>query len=87
MNKLNLKGVPTATWVRIIGLAIILVNQVSVSIFNFQLVPFGDEEIYEGISTILTIVMSVLATWKDTPLTVAAQEGNKVTNELKEEEK
>lgn len=85
MNKLNLKGVPAATWVRIIGLFIILANQVSVSIFNFQLVPFGDEEIYEGISTILTIVISVFATWKDTPVTVAAQKGHKVTKELKGE--
>lgn len=87
MKKLNLKGVPTATWVRIIGLFIILVNQVSVSIFSFQLVPFGDEEIYEGVSTILTIVISVLATWKDTPITTAAQEGHKVTKQLKGENK
>lgn len=83
MKRLNLKGVPTATWVRIIGLLVILVNQVSVSIFSFQLVPFGDEEIYEGVSTILTIVMSIVATWKDTPITVAAQEGHRVTKELK----
>lgn len=85
MNKLNLKGVPTVTWVRIIGLLVILANQVSVSIFNFQLVPFGDEEIYEGVSTILTIVMSIVTAWKDTPVTVAAQEGHKVTKDLKGE--
>lgn len=83
MNKLNLKGVQTATWVRIIGLLVILVNQVSVSIFNFQLVPFGDEEIYEGVSTILTIVISIVTAWKDTPVTAAAQEGHKVTKVLK----
>ena len=87
MNKLNLKGVPTATWVRIVGLFIILANQVSISIFKFQLVPFGDEEIYEGVSTILTIVISLIAGWKDTPLTVAAQKGNKVTKELKGDKK
>lgn len=83
MNKLNLKGVPTGTWVRIIGLFVILVNQISVTIFNFQLVPFADEAIYEGISTVLTILISVFATWKDTPITKAAQEGNKVTTKLK----
>jgi len=87
MNKLNLKGVPTATWVRIIGLGIILVNQVSVSIFNFQLIPFEDEEIYEGVSTVLTIIVSIITTYKDTPLTVAAQKGNQVTTNLKEEDK
>ena len=83
MKRLNLKGVPTATWVRIIGLLVILVNQVSVSIFDFQLVPFGDEEIYEGVSTVLTILMSIVTAWKDTPVTKAAQEGHKVTKELK----
>lgn len=83
MNKLNLKGIPTATWVRIIGLAIILVNQVSVSIFKFQLLPFGDEEIYEGVSTVLTIVISIITTYKDTPVTLAAQKGHKVTKDLK----
>ncbi|MBT2732129.1 phage holin [Carnobacterium sp. ISL-102] len=87
MNKLNIKGIPTGTWVRLIGLFVILANQVSVSIFNFQLVPYPDESIYEGVSTILTILISVFATWKDTPVTIAAQEGNKVTNELKEEDK
>lgn len=83
MNKLNLKGIPTATWVRIIGLAIILVNQVSVSIFKFQLLPFGDEEIYEGVSTVLTIVVSILTAYKDTPVTLAAQQGHEVTKDLK----
>lgn len=83
MNKFNFKAVPITTWVRIVGLFIILINQVSVSIFNFQLIPFGDEEIYEGVSTILTIIMSVLATWKDTPVTAAAQEGHRVTKKLK----
>lgn len=83
MSKLNLKGVPTATWARIVGLFVILANQVSVSIFSFQLVPFGDEEIYEGVSTILTIFISVLTTWKDTPITKEAQEGSRVTKKLK----
>lgn len=83
MNKLNLKGIPTAAWVRIIGLVLVLANQVSISVFEFQLIPFADEEIYEGVSTVLTILMSVFATWKDTPVTKAAQEGHKVTKELK----
>ena len=78
MKRLNLKGVPTATWVRIIGLLVILVNQVSVSIFDLQLVPFGDEEIYEGVSTVLTIVMAVLTGWKNNSLTKTAQEADQL---------
>lgn len=83
MNKLNLKGVPTATWVRIIGLLVILANQVSVSIFDFQLVPFRDEEIYEGVSTVLTIVMAVLTGWKNNSLTKPAQEADQILSAKK----
>lgn len=78
MNKPNLSGITTATWVRIIGLAVILVNQVSVSIFDFQLLPFGDAAIYEGISIILTIVISVVAGWKNNSITKEAQEADRV---------
>ncbi|MGB3160354.1 MAG: phage holin [Carnobacterium sp.] len=83
MNKINLKGINKSTWVRLVGLFVILLNQISISIFNFQLLPFADEEIYEGVSTILTIILSVLSTWKDTPITVAGQKGSKLTKELK----
>ena len=78
MTKPNLSGITTATWVRIIGLAIILINQVSVSIFDFQLLPFGDAAIYEGVSTVLTIVMSAVAGWKNNSITPEAQEADRV---------
>lgn len=73
MNKFNFAAVPVATWVRIIGLFIILANQVSISIFKFQLLPFADEEIYEGVSTVLTLLMSVYAGWKNNSVTERAQ--------------
>lgn len=83
MKSINLKGISKPTLVRIVGLFVILSNQVSVSIFDFQLIPFGDEEIYESVSIILTIVMSIITTWKDTPVTVAGQKGHELTKDLK----
>ena len=81
--KLNLKGVNKATWVRIIGLLIILINQVAITIFDFQLLNFTDEQIYEGISTILTIVIAVAAGWKNNSITEAGQKADKVLKEEK----
>ncbi|ALV21076.1 phage holin [Carnobacterium antarcticum] len=87
MKSFNFKGVPTKTWVRIIGLFFILINQVSVSIFEFQLLPFGDAEIYEGVSTILTLVISIFAGWKNNSLTAEAQYADNVLKDMKGENK
>lgn len=84
MNKLNLKGVTPAVWARTIGFILVGINSVAISLFDIQLLPFGDEQIYESISTIVTFVAGIYTTWKDNPLTVAAQKGHEVTKELKE---
>lgn len=86
MKNINLKGVSKATWVRILGLLFILINQVATSVFNTQLLPFTDAEIYEGISTVLTIVISVYTAWKNNSLTEEAQYADSVLK-LKKEDK
>ena len=78
MNKLNLKGVDKGTWVRIIGLFLILINQISISVFKFELIGFGDAEIYEGVSTILTVVISIYAGWMNNSITKEAQLADKI---------
>lgn len=83
MNKINLQGVDKATWVRIIGLFLILINQISISIFEFKLIPFEDAEIYEGISTALTVLIAVWAGWKNNSVTEKAQEADRVLREVK----
>lgn len=86
MKNINLKGVSKATWVRILGLLFILLNQIATSIFDFQLLPFEDAEIYEGISTALTLLVSIYAAWKNNSLTEEAQHADSVLK-LKKEEK
>lgn len=78
MKKFNFSGVSTAAWVRMVGLLLSLINQVSISVFDFQAIPFADEEIYEGVSTILTIVVSIVAGWKNNSITPEAQEADRV---------
>lgn len=75
--KFNLKGVTPATWVRIVALILVLANQISVSIFNFQLLPFTDEEIYEVVSTVVTVIVTVTTGWYNNSLTENAQEADK----------
>ncbi|WP_130807638.1 SPP1 phage holin family protein [Senegalia massiliensis] len=74
----NFKGVNKATWVRIVGLFLVLINQVSISFFKFELISFGDEQIYEGVSTILTVVMAIVAGWKNNSFTEEAQKADAV---------
>jgi SPP1 family holin len=75
---MNLKGVSKDTWVRIIVLALILVNQVSVTVFGNQLLPFSDEQLYEGISTGLTIAVAIWTTWKNNSFTTEAQRADQL---------
>lgn len=79
----NFKGVNKATWVRIIGLFLVLMNQISISIFKFELLPFGDEEINEGVSTILTVLIAIVAGWKNNSITESGQKADKVLKEEK----
>lgn len=78
MKNFNLKGVTPATWVRIVSLFAVLVNQISISIFEFQLIPFTDDEIYEGLSTLATFVVAVIAAWKNNSISEPAQKADKV---------
>lgn len=86
MKNINLKGISKATWVRILGLLIILVNQVATSVFDAQLLPFDDAEIYEGLSTVLTLLVSIYAAWKNNSITEEAQYADSVLK-LKKEDK
>lgn len=75
---MNLRGVSYDTWVRIIALFVILVNQVSISFFGAQLVPFTDEQVYQEVSTVGTIVVTVWAAWKNNSFTNKAQRADRV---------
>ena len=74
---INLQGVSKATWVRIISLFLVLVNQIAISFFDFNL-GFEDAAIYEGVSTVLTFVVSAYAAWKNNSMTVNAQLADEV---------
>ncbi len=81
--KFNFKNVSKGTWVRIISLILLAINQIATSVFNYQLLPFSDEEVYEGVSTILTIILMVVNTWKNNSFTEQAQEADALLKQRK----
>lgn len=81
---MNLKNVATGTWVRIITLFLVLINLISVSIFNFNLLPFEEESISEGVSIALTIVVTIWTTWKNNAFTKKAQMADQYLERIKE---
>ena len=80
---INLKGVDKKTWIRIVGLILILANQISVSFFDFRLVPFSDAEIYDGVSQVLSILAVVVGAWYNTSLTTEAQLADEQLKQMK----
>lgn len=80
----NFKGVSKDTWVRIIVMFLVLINLVSTNLFNYQLIPFSDEQINNFVSTGLTVVVTIWTAYKNNSVTTAAQEADKVMKNLKE---
>lgn len=78
---MNIKGVDKQTWVRVIALFLVLANQISVSFLDFKLIPFAEEEIYEGVSLVLTTAVTFWTSWKNNSFTDKAQEADKLLKE------
>lgn len=70
---MNFKNVEKSVWVRVIALFLVLSNQISVSFFEFKLLPFADEEIYEGVSIVVTALVTIWTSWKNNSFTEEAQ--------------
>lgn len=70
---MNIKNVDKSVWVRIIALFLVLINQISVSFFDFQLIPYADEQIYEAVSIVVTTAIAFWTAWKNNSFTQEAQ--------------
>lgn len=85
MKKFNWKGVSKEVWVRVIAMFLVWINLISVHFFGFELIPYADEQIYEGVSILLTVVITFWTAWKNNSFTYAGQEADKRLEELKKE--
>ena len=66
--------------VRVSVLIVLLINQLLIG-FGFEALPFSDEQIYEGLSTVATVIMSIVTTYYDTDVTKQARQNKEILKE------
>jgi SPP1 family holin len=71
---------------RTIVLMVALLNQVLV-MFGVNPLPFSDEEVYAGVTTILTVGATIWAWWKNNSFTKSARNADEYLKTLKEIER
>lgn len=69
--------------VRLIVLVILLINQTLI-VYGWNPLPFSEEEIYEGISSVAMVLMAIYTWWKNNNVTEEAQKAQEYLDELKE---
>lgn len=74
------------TIIRTIILVVALINQILV-MTGHSILPFTDEFIAELVSTIFTVVVSIIAWWKNNSFTKEAVAADKIMKALKVENK
>jgi len=67
---------------RLIVLVVLLINQ-SLTMLGWNPLPFSEEQIYEGISSVATVAVGLWAWWKNNSVTKEAQEADQYLKKLK----
>lgn len=67
---------------RLIVLVILLINQ-SLTMIGWNPLPFSEEQIYEGVSSVILVVVAIWSWWKNNNVTKEAQEAQLYLNKLK----
>lgn len=73
----------TQAIVRLVVLVILLINQALI-VFGLNPLPFSEEQIFEAVSSVATVVVALWAWWKNNSITKEAQEADEYLQELKE---
>lgn len=69
--------------IRLVVLFVLLVNQTLI-IYGWNPLPFSEEQIYEAVSSVAVVAMSIYTWWKNNNVTKEAQQAQEYLNELKE---
>lgn len=77
--------IKTATIVRTVVLAITLLNSI-LTACGINPLPFSEEEMYEGLSAVATVIASIWAWWENNSFTKAAILADEEYDRLKEAE-
>jgi len=71
-----------STIIRTIVLTVMLLNQI-LAVFGKSPLPFSDEQVNTFVSTVLTVISSIWAWWKNNSFTKAALKADELLKELK----
>jgi SPP1 family holin len=77
------KTIKKETIIRTIVLIIALINSI-LTMCNINPLPFSDEQIYQGVSAIVTIAATLWAWWKNNSFTKEAIEADEYKKKIKE---
>lgn len=78
--------IKSATIIRTIVLAITLINSI-LTACGINPLPFSEEEVYEGLSAVATVIASIWAWWENNSFTKNAIAADKVLDELQAKDK
>ena len=78
----NPKNNKTQGIIRLIVLVILLLNQTLISL-GYNPLPFSEEQIYEGVSSVALAVSAIYAWWKHNNITNEAEEAQVVLERKK----
>lgn len=82
MEKFKIKG---ETIARTIALFVVLINTILTAI-GLNPLPYSETEVYEAISTVVTVIVALWAWWKDNDITQSALARKAKIAELEAEE-
>ena len=70
------------TWIRTAFLAVSLINQI-MTLLGWNPLPFSDEELYQGLSALATVISTLWAWWKNNSFTQSALKADQYLKNLK----
>lgn len=65
---------------RLVVLVVLLINQTLVTI-GFDALPFTEDQVYEGVSSVATVIVALLSWWKDNDVTKKANRNKRYLEE------
>lgn len=69
--------------IRLAVLVILLINQ-SLMVLGWSPLPFSEEQIYEGVSSVAVVTVAIWAWWKNNSVTKEAEQADEYLKQLKE---
>lgn len=73
----EMKNIETGTIIRTVVLVIALINM-ALTAFGKNPLPFSDDEVYSGVSALITVIASLVAWWKNNSFTTHAVEADDI---------